>query len=70
MNADYEMQRTYEASGDAREAKLTLLANPQLLGHQGRSCQTIYDALLALAEDWDAAAFTWYRDETSVMRQA
>lgn len=64
-NEDYDLSRLDSAAGDVRAVKLAVLANLQQMAHRGRMDQLVFDALFALAEDWDAEALRWYADETA-----
>lgn len=62
-NDDYDMSRLYAAPDEVRQVKLDILSGLQALAQRGAMSGFIYDALFALAEDWDVQTLAWYRDE-------
>lgn len=62
-NDDYDMARLFAAPDDVRAVKLAVLHGLQAMAHRGMMDQLLYDALFALAEDWDASALQWYADK-------
>ena len=59
-NDDYDVSRIDTAEASVREAKERILRLLIQRGHQGRMSQLVFDALFALAEDWDADALERY----------
>lgn len=59
-NDDYDLRRMDAAEPPVREAKERILRLLVERGHQGRMSQLVFDALFALAEDWDAPALERY----------
>lgn len=64
-NFDYDLTRLDAAPADVRQVKQTILSNLRQMAHRGRMEQLVFDALFALAEDWDAEALRWYAEETA-----
>lgn len=59
-NDDYDVSRMDAADPPVREAKARILRLLIQRGHEGRMSQLVFDALFALAEDWDANALERY----------
>ena len=59
-NDDYDVSRMDTAEAPVREAKERILRLLIQRGHEGRMSQLVFDALFALAEDWDADALKRY----------
>ena len=59
-NDDYDLARMDAAEPSVRQAKERILRLLFQRGHQGRMSQLVFDALFALAEDWDAATLERY----------
>ena len=62
-NDDYDLRRIDAADPAVRAVKERILKGLMTRAHQGRMSKLIFDALFALAEDWDAEALGWYADE-------
>ena len=62
-NDDYDLTRIDEADPAIRAVKERILRCLMARAHQGQMSQLIFDALFALAEDWDEEALGWYADE-------
>ena len=61
-NDDYDLARIDQAEPAIRAIKERILQGLMRRGHQGRMDQLVFDALFALAEDWDEPALAWYAD--------
>ena len=59
-NDDYDLNRMDAAEPPVREAKERILGLLIRRGHQGRMSPLVFDALFALAEDWDAPTLERY----------
>lgn len=62
-NDDYDLARIDAADPAIRAAKERILHGLMTRAHHGQMSQLIFDALFALAEDWDAETLGWYADE-------
>ena len=62
-NDDYDLRRMDAAEPAVREEKERMLRALMQCGHQGRMSKLVFDALFALAEDWDAQTLAWYAEE-------
>ena len=62
-NDDYDLTRIDDADPAIRAAKERILHGLMVRAHQGQMSRLIFDALFALAEDWDEEALGWYADE-------
>ena len=62
-NDDYDLDRIDRAEPAIRAVKERILCGLHRWGHQGRMDQLVFDALFALAEDWDEEALGWYADK-------
>ena len=62
-NDDYNLARIDQAEPAIRAVKERILRGLMRRGHQGRMDQLVFDALFALAEDWDESALRWYADK-------
>ena len=61
-NDDYDLRRMDAADPAVRAVKERILRGLMACGHQGRMSPLVFDALFALAEDWDAETLGWYAD--------
>ena len=61
-NADYDLSRIADAAPEIRAVKERILRELMRCGHQGRIGKLVYDALFALAEDWDEGTLAWYAE--------
>lgn len=61
-NDDYDLARIDAAEPAIRAVKERILLGLMRCGHQGRMSKLVFDALFALAEDWDEEALAWYAD--------
>ena len=61
-NDDYDLTRIDRAEPAVRAAKERILRGLMAWGHAGRMEKLVFDALFALAEDWDDKALGWYGD--------
>ena len=59
-NEDYDLRRMDDAEPAVRAAKEHILCQLLQRGHQGRISPLVFDALFALAEDWDAPTLESY----------
>ena len=59
-NDDYDLRRMDKAVPPVRKAKERILRRLIQRGHEGRMSSLVFDALFALAEDWDEAALARY----------
>ncbi|MCH5287044.1 MAG: hypothetical protein J1E43_06460 [Christensenellaceae bacterium] len=62
-NDDYDLARLDAADPAIRAVKERILRGLMACGHQGRMSKLVFDALFALAEDWDEQTLGWYADE-------
>ena len=62
-NEDYDLDRIDRAEPVIRAVKERILRGLERRGHQGHMDQLVFDALFALAEDWDEKALGWYADK-------
>ena len=61
-NDDYDVARIDQAEPAIRAVKERILRALMLRGHRGHMDKLVYDALFALAEDWDEATLAWYAE--------
>ena len=61
-NDDYDMTRIARAEPAIRAVKERILRALMRRGHRGRMDKLVYDALFALAEDWDEPTLAWYSE--------
>lgn len=69
-NDDYDLTRIDGADPAIRAVKERILRGLMRCGHQGRMSRLVFDALFALAEDWDEKALAWYAEALEDAAQA
>ena len=62
-NEDYDLTRLDQAEPGVRAVKERMLRALIQWGHRGRMSKLVFDALFALAEDWDEQTLAWYAEE-------
>ena len=62
-NDDYDLARIDRAEPAVRAVKERILRALMQWGHRGLMSRLVFDALFALAEDWDAQTLAWYAEE-------
>ena len=62
-NEDYDLARMDQAEPEIRAVKERMLRALMQWGHRGLMGKLVFDALFALAEDWDEATLSWYAEE-------
>ena len=62
-NEDYDLAKIERAEPDVRAVKERMLRALTQWGHRGRMSKLVFDALFALAEDWDEPTLRRYAEE-------